>query len=148
MRKCMSDILTNLQRVKKIYELMLKRVTKVYGMTKNEIDVLLFLANNKSYDTAKEIVELRSLSKSHVCKSIDSLSKRGFLLEEKDKRDRRCVHLKLDSSAFPIIKEAQAVQKEFVDLLYSGVTIEERTTMEKIFEKISANIDGVLRDDI
>ena len=59
MKKCMSDILVNLQRVKKIYELMLKRVTKVYSMTKNEIDVLLFLANNEGYDTAKEIVELR-----------------------------------------------------------------------------------------
>lgn len=148
MKKCMSDILVNLQRVKKIYELMLKRVTKVYSMTKNEIDVLLFLANNEGYDTAKEIVELRSLSKSHVCKSIGSLSERGFLLEEKDERDKRCVHLKLDSSALPIVKEAQEVQREFIDLLYSGVTIEERNTLEWIFEKISANIDGVLRDDI
>ena len=102
MKKCMSDILVNLQRVKKIYELMLKRVTKVYSMTKNEIDVLLFLANNEGYDTAKEIVELRSLSKSHVCKSIGSLSERGFLLEEKDERDKRCVHLKLDLSLIHI----------------------------------------------
>ena len=60
--------------IKHLYENRCKEISNKYHLTKNEIDILLFLANNQPYDTSRDIVEYRALSKSHVCKSVDSLS--------------------------------------------------------------------------
>ena len=40
----------------------------------NELSVLLFLANNPALNTARDIVQLRALAKSHVCMSVDAVS--------------------------------------------------------------------------
>lgn len=79
----------------------------------NEIDILLFLANNQPYDTSRDIVEYRALSKSHVCKSVDSLLRKGYLKGEQDQRDRRLIHLKLQPEAMPAVREAQQMQQDF-----------------------------------
>ncbi len=83
--------------IKHLYENRCKEISNKYHLTKNEIDILLFLANNQPYDTSRDIVEYRALSKSHVCKSVDSLFSRGYLKGEQDQRDRRLIHLKLQS---------------------------------------------------
>ncbi len=96
-----TNLLLHSQQLKKLYYLQLDPVCTAYGLTKNEVDVLLFLANNAPYDTAKDIVELRGLSKSQVCKSVDGLSARGFLSACHDEKDRRCIHLSLTSATLP-----------------------------------------------
>ena len=55
--------------LKRAYDAALKPVAEAHGLTRNEVDVLLFLANNPGYDTARDIVELRGLTKSHICQS-------------------------------------------------------------------------------
>ena len=44
--------------LKRAYDAALKPVAEAHGLTRNEVDVLLFLANNPGYDTARDIVEL------------------------------------------------------------------------------------------
>ena len=90
-----SSLLLLGQRIKHCYGALCRDVELAYGLTRNEIDVLLFLANNPGCDTARDIVELRGLSKSHVCKSVDALTRRGWLAGAQDARDRRCVRLRL-----------------------------------------------------
>ena len=48
--------------LKRAYDAALKPVAEAHGLTRNEVDVLLFLANNPGYDTARDIVELRGPS--------------------------------------------------------------------------------------
>ena len=50
------------------------------GITMREVHVLLFLANNPEYDTARDITVLRGISKSQVSQAVDLLSAEGFLL--------------------------------------------------------------------
>lgn len=64
--------------IKHLYENRCKVIIDKYYLTKNKIDILLFLANNPSYDTSRDVVEYRALSKSHVCKSVDSLLRKGY----------------------------------------------------------------------
>ena len=89
------DFMRMIQQIRRRYAESLRPLERRWMLTGNEIDVLLFLANNPGYDTARDAVEMRGLSKSHVCKSVDALTRRGWLAGEQDKRDRRCVHLRL-----------------------------------------------------
>lgn len=139
-----TNLLLNGQKVKKIYAMLVKPIMRTYHVTQNELDVLLFLVNNAPLDTAKDITELRSLSKSHVCKSIESLCSRGFLATEQDHSDRRCVHLKVLPPAYPIVTAMQDVQQTFIRSLYQGVTESEQQTLERIFHQISCNIERML----
>lgn len=142
-----TNLLLNSQRIKKVYHGMCKDVMKQYSLTRNELDVLLFLANNPSYDTAKDIVTLRGLTKSHVCKSVESLYERGLLTRKPDSRDRRAIRLCLTEAAQAPVKEAQAMQKRFLTLLYRDITAEEQRVMETVFRKISTTLQEALNDD-
>lgn len=93
-----------------------------------------------SYDTSRDIVEYRALSKSHVCKSVDSLFSRGYLKGEQDQRDRRLIHLKLQSEAMPAVREAQQMQQDFFNTIYRGIPVDELETVKAAFRKMARNI--------
>ena len=139
-----TNLLLHSQQLKKLYYLQLDPVCTAYGLTKNEVDVLLFLANNAPYDTAKDIVELRGLSKSQVCKSVDLLSARGFLSACHDEKDRRCIHLSLTSAAESAVSAAQTAQANCLSLLYQNITPAEKAMMDGVFAKIHQNLQEAL----
>lgn len=56
-RKCFLICGMELSLFKKIYDQSLEPVCKKYQLTRMELDILLFLANNPGYDTAKDIIE-------------------------------------------------------------------------------------------
>lgn len=126
--------------IKHLYENRCKVIIDKYHLTKNEIDILLFLANNPSYDTSRDIVEYRAISKSHVCKSVDSLLRKGYLKDEQDQRDRRLIHLKLQPEVMPIVREAQQMQRDFFNTIYRGIPVEELETVKAALRKMACNI--------
>ena len=104
------------------------------------MDILLFLNNNPQYDTAKDIVEVRGIAKSYVSKSIDKLVEKKLLSVNVDKKDRRIIHLKVESSANTVIKEALEAQKNYVDTVYNGISKEEKDILKPIIYKMIKNI--------
>ena len=126
--------------LKRAYDAALKPVAEAHGLTRNEVDVLLFLANNPGYDTARDIVELRGLTKSHICQSVDGLTRRGWLSGVQDGQDRRRVHLSLLPAAQTAVAAAQAVQRDFFVRLYRGVSQKERETLERVQGKMLSNL--------
>ena len=120
--------------LKRAYDAALKPVAEAHGLTRNEVDVLLFLANNPGYDTARDIVELRGLTKSHICQSVDGLTRRCWLSGVQDG------HLSLLPAAQTAVAAAQAVQRDFFVRLYRGVSQEERETLERVQEKMLSNL--------
>lgn len=125
---------------KKVYEKMFYSVIEELQLTQNEIDVLLFLINNKLLDTSKDIVEYRAISKSMVSKSVDSLFKKGYISYEADKTDKRCIHLKINPIAIPIARRLQEVQRRFFDILCRGISVEEYGLIEGVLSKMHQNI--------
>lgn len=121
-------------------------LTEELQMTQNEIDVLLFLYNNDPLDTASDIAKYRAMSKSMISKSVDSLYRRRYLSYEMDKVDKRCVHLKIEPVAIPIVKRLHEVQKEFLAVLTSNITEEEYKAMETALNKMHQNIIAELEE--
>ena len=123
----------------RLYRQFLEPVCDAHNLTKAELDVLLFLANNPQYDTATDIVEVRGITKSHVSEAVAKLEKRGFLERYCKEGKRRTIHLLISDGAKGIVKEAQQVQLAFFNALYTGVSQEEMQTMKRIMEKITKN---------
>ena len=124
----------------KLYTKKILEVASKYNMNKVEVDILLFLNNNPQYDTAKDIAELRGIAKSYVSKSIDKLVEKKLLSLNVDKKDRRIIHLKVESSANTVIKEALEAQKNYVDTVYNGISKEEKDILKPIIYKMIKNI--------
>lgn len=132
-----------MSRAQKGYARLLDPLCRKWDLTRNELDVLLFLANNPDYDRAVDIVNHRGLSKSHVSLSINSLEDRGFLRREEDPYDRRTVHLHLESAAKPVVEAGQMAQKRFFSYLHQGVTQEQIDLMMDFARKVNENIRNI-----
>lgn len=136
------------QRIKRLYEELLKPVMKHHSLTKNEVDILLFLHNNPGYDTARDIVDVRGLSKSHVCQSIEVLVKRRYLATRQDEKDRRCIHLILQRESDPAVADALKAQNRLWELLFKRFSPEETRLLESAFEKMYENVQEALAHGI
>ena len=95
------------------------------GLSMREIHVLLFLANNPGYDTARDISELRGLSKSQVSQAVELLAAEGFLLRTPDEADRRVVHLSITPTGLPLARECQTSQAACGQRLLAGLSEEQ-----------------------
>ncbi len=129
------------------YTQMVSPVCERYGMTYAEMTVLLFLANNPSLDTASDIVKYRNLAKSHVSLSVRSLEERGLLLKEYRGSDRRRVHLRLTEKASNMVRDGREAQTRFVELLFDGVSPEERKIMNEILKRIDRNVEAYVNGE-
>jgi MarR family transcriptional regulator for hemolysin len=132
-----------MSKAQKGYARLLEPICKKWNLTRNELDVMLFLHNNPGFDRAADIVQNRGLSKSHVSLSINSLESRGLLLRRDDPSDRRTVHLSLTEQAVEIAEEGRLAQKRFFSYLHQGVTQEQIDLMVDFARKVSENIKNI-----
>ena len=139
------DFMHSAAKAKKTYEGIFHEIAKAERLTQNEIDVLLYLWNNPGYDTARDIVNYRMISKSHVCGAVDRLTERGYLSGRQEAADRRKVHLKIEPSAEEVVRRLAEVQMQFINGLFDGVTEDEQAMFEKILEKMGQNMEGVYK---
>jgi len=134
------DIMARAQRG---YARLMDPVCKKWDLARNELDVLLFLANNPDYDRAVDIVNNRGLAKSHVSMSVARLEERGLLERIPDSLDRRTIHLKLTDRAREITDRGCRVQKQFLDYLHQGVTAEQLELMRMFARRVHENIRNI-----
>lgn len=125
---------------KKRYAQMQEPLCNAHGLTKTELDVLLFLFNNPDLDRAADIVLVRQITKSHVSMSVSSLEQRGLVFRVFDPEDRRTAHLKLTEAALPIVREASRIQQEFFSRIFAGLSEEELSFWRAILDKVCRNI--------
>ena len=130
-------------RAQKGYARLLEPVCKKWDLTRNELDVMLFLENNPDFDRAVDIVTNRGLAKSHVSMSVASLEERGLLERIPDPDDRRTIHLKLTEKSREITDVACKKQKQFMDYLHQGATEEQLEMMRLYVERFCENIRNI-----
>lgn len=140
----MNQTLKMMNQMQRLYHHLCIDIMDQYHLTRNELDILLFLYNNPDLDTAKDIVEKRGLIKSHVSMSVHHLIKKHYLEAVKDKKDKRCYHLYLLDDSKEIIEKGLVVQKEFQKILFKDFSIEEMNQLKNMLTKMYCNIEGVL----
>lgn len=142
------EILHNAFVIKKAYDSLWDDISEKYKLTRAEIDVIGFLANNPNLDTARNVVEYRMIAKSHVSKAVEQLIERGFLMSSKDSKDRRQIHLMLTDAAKSAVEDIIQRQIEFTEKMINGISEEERSFYLRISEKIAQNASGIMEDKI
>ena len=132
-----------LGQAQKAYSKQLEPVCREWNLTRNELDVMLFLANNPGFDRAADIVAVRKIAKSHVSLSVSNLEKRGLLVRVFEEGDRRAAHLRLTDAAHPIVRVGQHLQKQFFTKMFDGLSRKELQLWGAVLEKICKNIESM-----
>lgn len=127
----------------KKYNSMFDYLLEKYHMTQIEVDTLLFLANNPEYNHAKDIVDIRGISKAHVSIAIDKLVKKGWIERVCDPNNRRCNIIKLTSHSNEVVIELKKIQKQFFIDAYTGLNEQEENQYEYTVDKIYNNLRGM-----
>ena len=136
----MSELLKMIHSMKKLYDHQCLNVMQKYQITRSELDILLFLYNNPEYDSAKDIVKKRGLTKSHASMGIEKLIQKHYIQAVQDNHDKRQYHLHLLEQSHSIIQDGLKVQKQFSDILFQGFSDKEKEIYQQMIERIHDNI--------
>ncbi len=122
------------------YSICRKAVMNRYGLSAIEVDVLLFLANNKQFDTASDISAIRKIPKSHVSLAVNRLFKKGYLRKNADVLNKKKIHLTIKDWPAEIVCYGIEQQKEFTNVLLNGFSGDELNTLKTYFNRMEKNL--------
>ncbi len=129
-----------LRRLDKAYRRYFQHELRAFALTPGEVTALLFLYNNAPHlDTATDIARCKGLSKALVARSVESLQQKGYLTAERDRRDRRVVHLALSEKSRPISREIGQKQDDILQKLGEGIAPGELEAALQTLERLSEN---------
>ena len=81
-----------------VYSAVCKPLCQKLPLPQTAFDILMFLANNPSYTTARDIVEVRHIKANLVSVNVDKLVQEGFLerrpVPGDPPQNRACLHRK------------------------------------------------------
>ena len=124
----MKAIMRIARNILQSYSAKCKPLCQELGMPQTAFDILLFLANNPEFDTARDIVETRFIKANLVSVNVECLVREGYLRREKSPGDRRKIRLVCTEKAGPVVERGRQLQNCFTQELFR-------------------NVDGQLKDD-
>ena len=142
-RSFRADYFETVLQGRKGYSRAMDPICRQWDLTRNELDVILFLHNNPEFDRASDVALRRGMAKSHVSLSVTSLEAKGFLCRRPDPEDRRTIHLELLGDALDIARQGREAQLAFFEKIYAGLTQEEINAWTHVVEKVSENIHNL-----
>lgn len=128
-----------IQRITKAYSTSCKPICEKFDISRISFDILLFLANNPQFYTAKDVSRYRNLKPNVVSVHVEQLVKDGYLLRESVAEDRRKVRLRYTPKAEAVILQGQQMQKAFHRHLLEGLSREDIEIFRSCFEKMMEN---------
>ena len=127
------------QQFGKFYACQFTPLLERTGLTMREVHVLLFLANNPGYDTARDVTLYRGMSKSQVSQAVELLCAEGLLQRTPDGTDRRMVHLSITPEGRPLARECQGLQEHCGARLLDGLSPEQVCQLRELLETVLDN---------
>lgn len=129
------------------YSTVCKPLCQELKIPQTAFDILLFLANNPSYKTASDIVEVRKIKANLVSVNVDRLVQEGYLIREAVEGDRRKTQLICTEKAAPLIERGRKLQREFGERLMENIDPETRNAFFRAIEIVSRNLDAILEGE-
>ena len=130
-------------KIDKVYRKLCALEVAEYCFTPNEIVVLMFLANNPGYDTAKDICTMRHLKPGIVSFHVENLVQEGYLERQNVPGDRRKCRLVCTEKAASIIEKGRALQAKFMRQMTKGLEKEQIDTLVTCLETFEKNLSGI-----
>lgn len=117
---------------------------KKYHICKIDLQILLYLYTAGEHNTSKDIVDLGYYTKGHVSQSLSRMQKLHLISMVQDENDRRCMHIMLEKNADEIAMQIKEINQRIQDIVFKGITEEERSSLLNIAQKINHNISCVM----
>ena len=130
-----------------VYSAVCKPLCQKLHLPQTAFDILMFLANNPSYTTARDIVEVRHIKANLVSVNVDKLVQEGYLERYAVASDRRKTKLLCTDKADPIIRRGRAVQNAFFKRLLDHVEPADQEVFFRTMELIGKNLDEILKEN-
>lgn len=129
------------------YNMTCKSLCQELKLPQTAFDILMFLANNPEFRTARDIVEVRKLKANLVSVNVDKLVRDGYLTRKAIEGDRRKTELLCTEKAQPIIARGRQLQQSFIDHLLTGLDEETRQKFVEILNIMDQNLDDILKGE-
>jgi len=124
-----------------VYGVCCQPICQELGVPQTAFDILMFLANNPDYQTARDIVEIRGIKANLVSVNVEKLVQDGYLKREPVWGDRRKVRLVCMEKAQPIIEAGRRIQASFFEEIFREVDQESRREFCRVVAKVQENLD-------
>lgn len=113
-------------------------------MPQTAFDILMFLANNPDFYTARDIVEIRGIKASLVSMNVEKLVQEGLLERNPVPQDRRKTMLVCTEKALPVIEKGRRLQEAFYNRLFENIDDTSRSAFYQVMEGMEKNLDQML----
>ena len=134
------NIIVRTSLFRRHYENSFQDLLEKFGLTRLEAVILIFLHNNPDFNTARDIVELRGLSKSNVSTALEALRLRQYLTVRPDPDSRRVRRIFLREEKRDVVEALARRQQETLGRLTDGFSPEELAEMQRFLDRMEENI--------
>jgi DNA-binding MarR family transcriptional regulator len=100
----------------------------------SEMGMLIYLVKSGLDATPVKIAEFFKVTKPMVTSMANSLSKKGYIIKEPSKTDKRSVTLKPTEKAIQLVEQTYAEYYKNMNLLIEGMGIEKFETLVNLLE--------------
>lgn len=122
------------------YNARCKPLCQEIGMPQTAFDILMFLANNPEFDTARDIVECRYIKANLVSVNVESLVREGYLTREKSHDDRRKIRLVCTEKAGPVVERGRQLQSQFAREMFKNVDERQKEDFFQVLHILENNM--------
>ena len=143
-----AEMFTAQRRVIAAVARMSQPICRKYELNQSCFDILMFIANNEEYNTARDICSIRGIKPGLASVAVETLIQRGLLVREDDPSDRRVKRLVPTYRAQLIVAEGRSIHRSFIGKIFDGVSTEEMEVYKRVTDKISRNIEGLEKGEI
>ena len=126
------------------YSSVCKPLCQTLGIPQTSFDILMFLSNNPSCRTARDIVEVRRIKANLVSVHVDRLVREGYLTRQTVQGDRRKTELFCTEKAWPVVERGRQLQKDFFEGLFRDTDEAMRKAYFETLHVMEDHLDQIL----
>jgi len=135
-----SEDLSLLSIIVKKYNDFAKSKLDGYNFTPNEISTMIYLLEDNDIDTAKGISTKYGVTQSLICRSVDSLTKKGIISVNTDSDDRRVNHLEINLSDRKLLDILTNLNSMYIEKMFEGIDPQDAETFRRVLGQIGKNL--------
>lgn len=129
-----------------VYQRYCQRVIQDWNLNATSFQVIMFLANNPQYNTARDLCRMRGIKTGIASVAIEQLIRMGYLERKTDCADRRIQRLYVTAAAQELVRRGREVQQEYAKMVSGALTEEELEIYFRLTDKIYKRIDELERN--
>lgn len=128
-----------------VYQKFCQGVIRDWDLNPTSFQVIMFVANNPQYNTARDLCRIRGIKTGIASVAIEQLIQTGLLERRTDLSDRRIQRLYVTPAAERLVEQGREVQKDFARTISDALTEEETEIYFRLNEKLMRRIDELER---